>query len=280
MSFVYPQKNIKIFYKIYNKTSKKTPMIFGHGWLRDHTCLKSIYTYFIKQNYPVIFFDFRGHGKSTIPDKSEDFKLEHLSQDINLILKTEKIRKKIIYVGHSMGGMVGIIHSANHPYKTERTILLNTSDTKPDTEILKKHFSGTNVAMETYEEIKHSKIAMFIEKKLRKNIKLNQNIKESPRTKLVEIALAIDPKVLFFYMDEILNNNLLKYIKKIQTPVLAIGGDKDEFFTEKNQKLMDKHIKKHIGKILPGTHDLIEQHPEWITREIKQFMHTNNNYFD
>jgi pimeloyl-ACP methyl ester carboxylesterase len=96
-----PRGGEKIFVKV---EGDGFPLLFGHGLTFSHTMWEKQAEFFRKE-YQVVRWDFRGHGK-TIGGKTP-FTLKDLAEDVVAIMKDLRI-SQCVYVGFSMGGMVGV----------------------------------------------------------------------------------------------------------------------------------------------------------------------------
>lgn len=73
----------------------------------------------------VLAIDQRGHGRS---DHADDYAVEPMAADVLGVLDAVGVRSAAV-VGHSMGGMVGLVLAADHPDRVSRLALL---DIAPD----------------------------------------------------------------------------------------------------------------------------------------------------
>ncbi|MCK6418035.1 MAG: alpha/beta hydrolase [Alphaproteobacteria bacterium] len=97
-----------------------TPMLWAHGWGQDHRAMAALAQSF-EQAAPQIAIDFPGFGASPLPSgpwTTEDY-ADHMAE----FLKAQNIGK-IIWIGHSFGGRVGVQIAARHPELVEKLILI------------------------------------------------------------------------------------------------------------------------------------------------------------
>jgi 3-oxoadipate enol-lactonase len=85
----------------------------------------------VRQEFRVIRYDQRGHGKSAAP--AGDYTQERLGLDVIDLLDGLKI-DNTAWCGLSMGGMVGIWLARRHPRRFTRMALCNTSSHMPTQE--------------------------------------------------------------------------------------------------------------------------------------------------
>ncbi|MAW01570.1 MAG: alpha/beta hydrolase [Candidatus Pelagibacter sp.] len=94
---------------IYNKSKSKIVIIFLHGMMSDINGKKVKYIYKLskKLNINFLAFDLLGHGKSS--GNFLDFGISDWYGQSKEIIKSLVKNKKIILIGSSMGGWIGIL---------------------------------------------------------------------------------------------------------------------------------------------------------------------------
>jgi sigma-B regulation protein RsbQ len=103
------------------------PMVFAHGFGTDQHTWRHVAPAFAN-HYRVILFDLVGAGQS---DKSAyDFtrysSLEGYATDLIELLRGLQLAK-VIFVGHSVGGMIGVLAAIRAPELFERLVLVASS---------------------------------------------------------------------------------------------------------------------------------------------------------
>lgn len=89
----------------YTAQGKDTPaIVFVHGWCCDKGYWKDQIPYFEKK-HTVVALDLAGHGDSGIG--RADWTIESFAADVATVVEALKL-KKVILVGHSMGGPVSL----------------------------------------------------------------------------------------------------------------------------------------------------------------------------
>lgn len=96
------------------------PMVILHGLFgfsdNWQTHAKKLAEY-----YRVILVDLRNHGHS---DWSDDFSYELMAEDLHELFEDLNL-KKVILLGHSMGGKVGMLFSQKYPEFLEKLIVVD-----------------------------------------------------------------------------------------------------------------------------------------------------------
>ena len=103
------------------------PMLLAHGFGCDQNMWRHIAHAFADE-YKVVVFDYVGSGKSDLGayDAAKYATLDGYADDVLDICHALDLRDTI-YVGHSVGGMVGILAANREPDPFERLILIGPS---------------------------------------------------------------------------------------------------------------------------------------------------------
>ena len=104
------------------------PLILAHGLATNLSMWEHILPS-LEKNFLVIRYDSRGHGAS--PTLGNDFTLEDLTLDVINLLDHLKI-EQADFVGLSMGGMVGMGLSLNHPDRVRRLVVCDARADAPE----------------------------------------------------------------------------------------------------------------------------------------------------
>lgn len=88
-----------------------TALVFLHGWCGDHEYWKDQVDVYAP-NYRIVTLDQAGHGRSG-KDRTE-WKVSDLARDVETVVK-ELGLKRVILVGHSMGGPVALMAAKRMP---------------------------------------------------------------------------------------------------------------------------------------------------------------------
>ena len=102
-------------------------IVFAHGFGCDQTVWKKIVPAF-EPNYRVVLFDYVGSGRSDKSAYSRDRynSLYGYAQDVLDVCDALEL-EKIIYVGHSVSGMIGALVSIKRPELLEKLIMIGPS---------------------------------------------------------------------------------------------------------------------------------------------------------
>ncbi|HEX2532948.1 MAG TPA: alpha/beta hydrolase [Chitinophagaceae bacterium] len=118
---VVKRNNVRVFGK------GKQPMLFAHGFGCDQNMWRFITPAF-EENFKIVLFDYVGAGKS---DKSAYHPsryrmLQGYAQDVLEICQALEL-KDVIFVGHSVSSMIGLLAAVEEPAYFDRLIFLGPS---------------------------------------------------------------------------------------------------------------------------------------------------------
>lgn len=120
-STVQKRNNVKVF------GSGMQPMLFAHGFGCDQNMWRLVTPAFA-DDYEIVLFDYVGSGKSDLPSYDADrySTLDGYASDV-LDICHELDLNDVIFVGHSVSGMVGVLAANREPDLFERLILVGPS---------------------------------------------------------------------------------------------------------------------------------------------------------
>ena len=107
------------------------PIVLAHGI----TCALRVWAYQIADlanDYRVIAFDHRGHGKSAVPPRRSGYGLDFLAADLDAVLETALApTERAVLAGHSMGGIAIASWAERYPdrvpQRADAVALINTT---------------------------------------------------------------------------------------------------------------------------------------------------------
>lgn len=107
-----------------NPKEAKCLVVWGHGWGQDHSIFKPFFPP-LESRAAHIVVDFPGFGQSPVP--SETWTTADYADDLAKIIESHRSVNKIIYVGHSFGGRVGIQLAARRPDLVDGLFLIGSA---------------------------------------------------------------------------------------------------------------------------------------------------------
>jgi len=225
---------IKLYYEIYGKGE---PLVLLHGNGASINAGREQIAFFSK-NYKVIAVDSRGQGKSN--DNSDSLTYDLMAADLNALLTHLKIDSAFI-IGHSDGGIIGLITAIRYPKKVKMLAAMSPN-IRPDSMVL-----YPKVAEES------SKMLMVYEDSLKAGFK--------------QIASKLKLLRLMQYHPHILETELAA----IKAPVMMLCGDRDVIQLSHIIEIF-RAIPKSNLCVLPGsTHFAPRKNPELYNETISSF---------
>ena len=105
----------------------KQPMVFAHGFGCDQTMWRLVAPAF-ENDYRVVLFDYVGCGKSdwSAYDADRYATLDGYARDLLEILEALDL-KDVVFVGHSVSAVVGLLASIEAPQRFSRQVLIGPS---------------------------------------------------------------------------------------------------------------------------------------------------------
>jgi len=102
-------------------------ILFAHGFGCDQNAWKFVTDAFT-DDYKVVLFDYTGSGKSDLSQYNSDkySKLDGYAQDILDICEALNLRN-VIFVGHSVSSMTGVLAAIRHPEYFSKLVLIGPS---------------------------------------------------------------------------------------------------------------------------------------------------------
>ena len=118
---------IKLHYLDYG-TAGRPPMLCVHGGAAHAHWFDFVAPGFTP-DYHVYALDLRGHGDSTWADP-QTYSFETYAEDINAFLEKLDL-SDVVLIGHSMGGMISLVHAATHPGRIRRLVIVDSTMLMP-----------------------------------------------------------------------------------------------------------------------------------------------------
>ena len=110
------------------KALENACVILSHGTFSNHRSCRGLAIYLAKRGFDCFVLDFQGHGESDRPVIDPDFEsmcLEDVQAVVSFVERT-KPGKKILWIGHSGGGLAALMYLARNPEKQSTVVGLVT----------------------------------------------------------------------------------------------------------------------------------------------------------
>jgi pimeloyl-ACP methyl ester carboxylesterase len=239
-----------------------------------------------RDRYRVILWDYRGHGRSSLPDDPEttDLSVERSAADLRTIVDHLGLTEPAILFGHSMGCQVILEYHHRYPESVRALVPMFGTFARP---------------LDTFMDNPNSKSIFRVLRKAtaqssRGMTRLLLPLYASPVayafsrvTGLVDRYYAgktdidrytdhlgqMDPRVFLAMVDQIAEHDLTDHLPHIHVPTLVFGGE-DDLFTplHRSQRMAELIPDAELTILAEGSHAAIVEHPETINVRVDRFL--------
>ena len=238
-----------------------------------------------REGHRVILWDYRGHGRSSLPPDPEhaDLSIERFSKDLEHVLRTLHIDQPVL-VGHSMGCQVILQYSADHPGEVAGLVPMLGTFAKPLDTLLDSPLSKPIF------DVVH-KLALGAgrggRRWFRPLVGAPWAVDLAKRTGLVDRHYAdrkdlemylghlnrMDPRVLWSTVAQIAEHDLTDRLAEIDVPTLVIAAENDLFTPMHRSREMVRRLPEaELFVLAEGSHAALVEHPEAINHRIARFL--------
>ena len=220
----------------------------------------------LSENFTVITYDLRGHGKSPVTDKN--FGLDELVSDLEKIREKTNINQAH-FVGHSLGGMIAPAYARKYPDKVLSICMLSTVAGRSE-EDSKKVWSVIN-------EMEEKGIGKTLQKLTSRwfTDDFIANNSELVKKRLNQVV-DTDPDVFLNVFKIYAKTEMFPWLKELSKPCLLMTGENDGGCTPKHNEKMANEINNSELVILPNLkHSFLIEGPDKITNNLISFINKN-----
>ena len=238
---------------------KKSSILLMHGSGLTHIVWSLHEQFYASQGFNVLSVDLPGHGNSEGPSLKSIEKISDWIKSLMLKINIEKI----IIVGHSQGGLIGIDFASRYPELIEKIVLVANSYKMPvNQDLIDLAEAGDEKAVLLMMKWGYEGSKAFIGgNPVKKIVNSARDIRE---------VLAVDLNACNNY------KNGENAIKKINCPTLCILGDLDKMVPVKVGLKMSKQITNSETKIISDCgHMIIFEKAFEMRKLVKEFILKN-----
>lgn len=256
--FELPDK-VKIYYE---RHGKGMPIVFIHPPLMGHV----VFTYQkeLIEKYEVIFYDCRGHGKSTNSEQNNTIGIiqTHID-DLNMLINYLNIKAPII-VGYSNGGVLALSYALKYRDNIA-ALILSGGYPKVESWLLARIY---NLGILLMQLKKKNLLSRFLAK--------SHKVTDEDQENLYTYGMRADTETV---KDLYISGRHFDVVNKLHAlndlPILVIYGTK-EFYTSKHKKYFAPLQKTEIVFIDGGKHQLPMRWHNEFNSIILQFLSEQN----
>lgn len=258
------RNNVRVFGK------GTQPMMFAHGFGCDQNMWRFVTPAF-EEDYQIVLFDYVGSGKSDLhaydPGRYGD--LNGYAQDVLDICAALELTD-LIYVGHSVSSVIGMLASIQEPARFERLILIGPSpcyindppayiggferaDIEGLLDVMEKNYIGW---------------ANFLAPVVMKNQERPELTRE-----LEESFCSTDPKIARRFAEATFFSDNRSDVPKVKTPSLIMQCSEDAIAPLEVGEYLQRHLPQSTLRIMKATgHCPHMSHPEETLQIIKEYL--------
>ena len=260
------------------------PLVFAYGV----ACSSLHWTYqidYFRKQYQCIWFDYRGHRRTPIPDQLETLTIQDSVRDLKIILDFLEIQEAV-FLGHSMGVSVALEFARQFPKSVTALVLANGTARKPLETLLGGNF--LQPAFGLLSQLQRAKPEW-----------VNAGWKIQEKTKWIAEILGalgfnrylVDPSDILTYgrqmaelppvvltrmMDDYQHFDATPWLHQIQQKTLIISGNQDQITPPKTQELIHQLMpNSELQKISHGSHCSTLDMPDYVNLLIERFLLQN-----
>jgi sigma-B regulation protein RsbQ len=258
------RNNVRVFGK------GTRPMLFAHGFGCDQNMWRFVTPAF-EEDYRIILFDYVGSGKSDLRAYSTERygTLDGYAQDVLDICAALEL-KGVVYVGHSVSGVTGMLASIREPERFERLVLIGPSpcyindppgyvggferaDITGLLDVMEKNYIGW---------------ANFLAPVVMKNQERPELTRE-----LEESFCSTDPKIARRFAEATFFSDNRSDLPKVMVPSLIMQCSEDAIAPLDVGDYLQRHLPRSTLRVMEATgHCPHMSHPDETIRVIKEYL--------
>lgn len=249
--------NVELHYEKYGMNG--IPIVFVHGFLASSTMWHDYFIPHLPKKYRAFTIDMRGHGQSH--RVKHGCNVKQLSDDVCKFVQQLQL-EKILYVGMSMGGAVGIQLALDHPDILRALILMNTG-------------FGTTISKSS--RFITSLVKLMAQRRWILKMFIKRLFTRPPNNEFIQAflddAILVSQETWIEYVHYTNRINQLQLLGNFEAPTLVMIGAKDHVIPpEKQTGLVD--IIPNSKKIVFENegHAMFIENPEAIFKEMMLFL--------
>jgi pimeloyl-ACP methyl ester carboxylesterase len=280
--FARADDGMELYYRV---VGSGPPMVCCNGVGVSTFFYKYIVEHF-SDRYSVVLWDYRGHGRSSMPPEIDkaDLSMRRNATDLATVLDASGIQGPAILLGHSMGCQVILEFASCYPDRVRALVPMFGTFARPldtfyDWPHSRRVFRvveavaaragklGTRMLLPLYANplaFAVGKASGMVDKHYADRVDVN---------KYMEHLVHMDARVFLRMVSQMADHDLTEQLPAIEAPTLIIAGEKDLFTPLHRSEAMNRLIRGSEMMVLAeGSHAAIVEHPETINRRIDRFL--------
>ncbi len=237
-------------------------ILLQHGFSRNGSFWYN-WVPLLSGDYRVVRPDMRGMGGSAIDEDRFEPSIDTFVSDLNAILDHLGI-DRVVYVGESFGGILGLNFAHRHPERVRALVLCNTPCRLPDRERLHRTTDTDDALNRSIGAWSTATINNRLDTRFAPQGLIDWYIAEMDRTP------ASVGRKLQAYLDTL---DFSPHLKEVQTPTLLLVGEESPTSTLDQQQFMADQLPNSRLVVYPGFgHGINAVHPRWCVQQLSEFL--------
>lgn len=263
---VVKRNNVKVFGK------GKQPMLFAHGFGCDHNMWRFVTPAF-ENEFKIVLFDYTGSGNSDLSayNNKKYSNLNGYADDILDICRALEL-EHIIFVGHSVSSMIGLLAAIREPYFFSNMIMVGPSPRYINDEGYVGGFERSDIEslLDTMDK-NYIGWANFLGPAIMKNPERPELAEE-----LIESFCSTDPVIARQFAEVTFYSDNRRDVPKLKQPTLIIQCSDDLIAPDSIGEYMHTHLQVSTLKIVKATgHCPHMSDPEETIAVIKEYLRSS-----
>lgn len=280
----------RIFYQVnFTKTEQKKfdlpLLVFNYGLVCSNIHWEKQLEYFLKENYPILIYNYRGHYNSTGNNDLSKCNFVQYAKDLHSLLEEINWNNSLVLIGHSMGVNVTLEFAKLYPHLKflKGLILISGTILSPKNIIFDSNLFDLTIPhlekfLKKYPQPFHklwkvsSKIP-FVQSIVH-TLGFNRETvpKEFIQKYLDRIAM-LGPELFFQLFNEMSNHDMVIHLESIKTKSLVMCGDKDYIIPHRYQRLLHEKLPhSEFYLIKNGSHVPQVDYPQSVNERMHLFL--------
>ncbi|MCP3985500.1 MAG: alpha/beta fold hydrolase [bacterium] len=105
-------------------TGDGPPLVLSPGYCQTHENFRPQVEPFVAAGYRVVLWDYRGHGKSEVPEDEAAYSMDQVVDDLGRVLSWAAADEPAVVGGLSFGGLASQHFALNHPERVRALLLI------------------------------------------------------------------------------------------------------------------------------------------------------------
>ncbi len=258
--------------------STEAPLV---ACIHGHTGSYGRYLFFqerLQDRYRVLVYDHRGHGDSTKPESKTEpenramYSMDRLADDLQELLAALGCGgRKVVLVGHSLGGRVAFTYYMRHPKDVAGIVAISTNlgYTAQGKEVMARLVEGYKRDPTSWnrDSVLNGSLKIAYSRKYFKENAEKMCIEADRRLKTSKVAM------IYTLEDFAVRQDLISRAIDIKVPVHVIHGTSDGVIAWQSGKLIADYVPGATSMFIEkGSHQITEENKEDVLGSIVEFL--------